>query len=159
VTVGAASPAVPGKACNVTTLTKTVPDRDPMSPFEGPTNMDPGVRIIDGEDNSKISCTVKGSGTFSVAASIQYGSLGFTILGGSVTAGGTGTATVTLYTPETAPALQSPSGTPCTLSVMTPPFQAQSGSMWGEFRCPTLETTPSTACSANGIIVIENCSE
>jgi hypothetical protein len=155
------SAGIAGKSCPVTTVTKTVPDRDPTSVFEGPTATDPGVRVIDGEDGSKISCTVKeGSGTFSVSGSIQYASTSFTLLGGSVPEGGMGTANISVYAPEIGTSISSPSGSPCTLRV--PPgtnFQVKSGSIWAEFACPSLETTPSTACSANGIVVFENCRE
>lgn len=156
--LGNASPAIPGKSCPVPALTKTVPDVDPNNLMEGPTTSDPGVRVIDGESGSKISCTVKGNGTFSIAANIAYGGLTFRILDGTVTAGGTGTASVSVYTPETF-AIASTSANPCSLDVTTPPLQVQSGSMWATFRCPALETSPSTACSASGVLVLENCTE
>jgi hypothetical protein len=146
-----------GKACNVTALTKTVPDRDPQL-VEGPTISNPGVRILDGEDKSKISCAVKGSGTFSVSGSIQYGSTSFTILGGSVTAGASGTGQVSVYTAETG-SLSSASGTPCTFDVTGGSLQIKPGSMWAEFNCPTLETTPAVACAASGVVILENCTE
>lgn len=153
-----ASPAIAGKSCPVTALTKTVPETDPNNLMEGPTTTSPGVRVIDGESNSKISCSVKGSGTFNVSASIAYSGVTFTILGGTVTSGGTGTASMSVYTPETF-SISSPSSTPCTLDVSMGDLQAQPGSMWATFRCASLETAPGTACSADGVIVIENCTE
>ena len=151
---------ISGKSCPVTAITKTVPERDPNNIMEGPSATDPGVRVIDGEDNSKISCSVKGNGPFSVSASIQYASTSFTLLGGSVMAGGNGTANISVYTPEITTTISSPSTTPCSVRVPAgTSFQVKPGSIWAEFSCMSLETTPSTACSANGILVFENCAE
>jgi hypothetical protein len=154
--IRSASPAIPGKACNVTALTKTVPDEDPYA-VEGPTTTTPGERVVDGEQRSQISCTVSGDSLFDVTGSIEFGSTSFVIMG-EVTAGSTGSATVSAYTPDTG-ALTSPSTNLCTIDVSTSPLQVDSGAIWASFDCPTLETPPSTACGASGVFILENCEE
>ena len=123
-----------------------------------PTGTSPGDRVIDGQAYAQVSCTVSGSGSFTVSGSISQGPTSFQIDG---TVNGTsGTGTAGEYDPQSAQSLVSDPGD-CTITV-TAPQEIASGRIWASFECnsfsnPSVPKT--TACASSGHFVFDNCSE
>ena len=130
---------------------------------KGPTTVAPGDRFIDGENGATIKCSVKGSGPFNFSGTIKASStendkVTITISNGVIGADKlTGTATVSVYTPQLAGTFASPEGG-CTVGVVGD--NAKPGSLWATVSCPVINY-PSTGqvCSIGPIttFVLENC--
>jgi hypothetical protein len=69
-----------------------------------------------------------------------------------------GTATASVYTPESL-GLASDPEMPCTLDASNPPLEVKPGTLYATFECEALMAAPSTACGAQGVILIEFCEE
>ena len=124
--------------------------------------IDPGTRITDGSGGIDVSCTVKGSKTFSISANIADGPEKFRISGGTLdTATGMGTFNVALFTPYTND-LASEADRPCTFDISDAPLEATPGNLFARFYCPAIwnrENATHTACAADGMVVLEFCEE
>jgi hypothetical protein len=163
--VRSVSPAPVGKMCpSGAALTFDVPnlnDKTPAEDLDGDTYLH---KIIDGEDASKVTCTVKGKSSFSFGGRIELGARALEITGGTMDASMKGTARITLTnsgTPGFSHALSAPSAN-CVIdaSAMTAGgLQVKAGSMWASFSCPSVEAQPSDYCKADGFFVLENCSQ
>lgn len=128
-------------------------------------------RAVAGDPNVRgISCTVKSSdGTnFSVSGSINVDNglnrstgmvarVAFSLGGGTLVAGGTGTGRISVTTPD----VGSIGGDQCDLLLNTGQLQIQPGAVWANFNCPLLNNTssPGKACQANGTFILENCTQ
>jgi hypothetical protein len=141
-----------GQACPVPG--QTYPAGQPA-----PTNLDPGGALVDGEDGAQVTCSVHGAGPFTFSGSLQATTtdgasdpvhVAFTQ--GSIGADLTGTADVSVYTPQLAGNF---SGVSCQVQVIG--SQIKAGSMWASFSCPSLVEPPSSQCAASGVFVFENC--
>jgi hypothetical protein len=127
-----------------------------------PTATNPGQSVISGEQGSTISCSVKGGGgNFSFSgtlhASTPQGDLiSVSFANGVVGPDFTGTADVTVYTPQLSGTFQSTM--PCAITVKNQ--QVKGGSIWATFSCPQIQSPPSGLCGIEGssAIVFENCS-
>lgn len=125
-----------------------------------PTVQDPGESVISGENGSTISCSVTGGGgnfkfSGSLHASTPEGDLILVAFQNGVISGTTGTADVSVYTPQLSSNF---AGTGCTINVQN--NQVKGGSIWATFSCPQISAAPSGLCgiSADSTIVFENCS-
>lgn len=132
-----------------------------------PTEVDPGQSLVDGENDTKISCSVRGTGPYTFAGSLhgtstdtQSDPITVTFSNGTINADKlTGTVSVSVFTPELDGTFTSGS-TPCTVTVINQ--QVKGGSIWANFSCPTLSLPPSTVCSSGvapsvSTFVFENC--
>jgi len=122
-------------------------------------NNDPGDRVIDGQDDATASCRVGGSDTFTFSGSLEHLTSAFSITGGTISKGGTGTAEVSMFFPDVADVISS--SEPCRLSVATAPLEVAPGRIWATIECPTLTVAdrPDGACGARGEFVMENCEQ
>jgi len=130
---------------------------------KGPNSVQPGDRLIDGEQGAIIQCSVHGTGPYTffgtlsgVTSELEQLTLGIT--DGVVDAQKqTGTATMVVNTPSLAGSFASPVGG-CTISVIAQ--NVRPGSLWATASCPTI-TDPSTgkvcAVGAMTTFVLENC--
>lgn len=158
--IQAAAPALtpPGKACSVQSHTATI--------GTAPSTTTKGTPVVDGEAGV-VTCSVVGAGTFAFSASMTYGGTSFSITHGSITAGGSGTATIQVCDPTTGFCLGSPAepdtqgfGLPCNVFVDQDSLEVSEGRIWARFECPTLEneSTPNIWCASDaGVFVLENC--
>jgi hypothetical protein len=156
---GAANPPA-GTSCQTTGATYDFGD-------PSPTVSNVGFPGQDGEvAEQRISCTVRGDGTFQVAGEIQAVAIKrtdmmptpirFTLSNGSVVAGGTGTGFLSIFTTDVLPGLDSDPASPCVIDVSTPPLAVEASRIWATYDC-RMQRSPSTYCRVNGVMVFENC--
>ncbi len=151
-----------GKACpSGAASTFEVPAVDLSKPTEVLTTTTYLHSAIDGEGDSKVSCSVKGSSSFTFSGRISNGGKVLELTEGVLSNNMTGTARVTLWNSMT---LSNPLTSPaadCTITVVnnSKGVQVKSGSIWAQFKCKTVERAPSDACDATGTFVLGNCSE
>ena len=122
-----------------------------------PSPTDQGITWVDGQDGHDVECSVSGSGTFNVSASITGNGSSFSITG-TVAAGGTGTAAVYLFDSNLAVSM---SDTNCTLRVdSTGSFRVEKGAIWGAVSCSRLTSNDDNHlwCALNSTIVFKSCS-
>ena len=164
--VGGPSCPVPGTVYPVGKL-KTDPS-DPTGKrkiVQAPSDTDSGQSVVDGENNTKISCSVRGNGPFTFSGTLYATAydeamdpIKVTLSNGVVNADKvTGTVDVQVFTPQLAATFSSGS-MPCTLKV----FFVKGGSIWGDFSCPSLTSPPSGVCTSGvapskSTFVFENC--
>jgi hypothetical protein len=120
-------------------------------------------KAVDGEKGASVSCSVKGSSTFSFSGEYTQGdSLSLSISSGTIGADGKGTALISIYnSTKLSTALTSPGAT-CTIDAAKGAnnnFQVKPGSMWAAFNCAAVDAPPSDSCSADGFFVLENCDQ
>jgi hypothetical protein len=116
---------------------------------------------IDGEGDAKVSCSVKGSSSYTFAGRIASQGRLLELSDGVLSNNMTGTARVMVTdSSKLSNALTSPAAD-CTIKVVTNSkgVQVKSGSLWAEFSCVSVEVAPSFGCGAKGVFVLENCSE
>ena len=135
-----------------------VPDETPLEALDEDTYLH---RLIDGESNANVSCTVKGDGA-SFEARISYLGKSLEISSGTLGADKTGTARISVQNSQKlSGVLSSPMAT-CKINAKAAAgnnFQAAPGHMWASFDCPSVERQPSDYCAAKGVFVLENCAQ
>ncbi len=146
----------PAKSCPVSGKTYVVGNPS------GPNSGSPGDRLVDGMGGAKITCSVTGSGPYTVYASIRGQSsenevVMLTIANGVVNADKqTGSAAIAVYTPQLAGTF---GANECTLSVVDQ--NVKPGALWATVSCPTISdpSLPGSACSVGPTttFVLENC--
>ncbi len=128
-----------------------------------PTQQSFGDSLIDGDQGSHISCSVKGSGTtFAFSGSFQATTsvgdplpITVTFSNGTIT-DGKGTAAVSVFTPKLAGTFASAAGSDCTIQVIG--GQIANGHVWATFSCAGITAPPSGLCAVGtSVIVFENC--
>jgi hypothetical protein len=154
---------VDGKTCPIT-RTYQIGAIDSKKNVLAPTASTPGQSVISGEGGSNISCSVSGgggnykfSGTLSAVTpqgdqiSVQFGN-------GVVGSDFTGTADVSVYTPQAQGFSSVGTNMNCTIAVQNQ--QVASGHIWATFSCPQIASPPSGLCgiAPASTIVFENCS-
>jgi hypothetical protein len=155
-TIKAASPAPAGKSCpSSVSFTYDVPSILETKPLEALDHDTYLHRTIDGEDNASVSCTVKGSSSFTFKGRIVLGGKALTVANGTLGADKKGAAQITVTnSKDLSGSLISPSAN-CSIEA----YQVKAGSMWASFSCPSVEAPPSEYCTANGYFVLENCEQ
>jgi hypothetical protein len=166
--VRSVSPPQAGKSCpSGASLTFDVPAVDPAAIPPKPTRLDADnyqVKIIDGEDQAEVSCSVKGGGSFTFEGSIKLGARALAISNGTIGADKKGTASIALRasgTPGFSGTLSAPSAN-CVIDAAQAPgtrFEVAPGRIWAHFQCPSVEQPPSDSCQADGYFVLENCDQ
>lgn len=122
----------------------------------------PGKVVFDGENGMKASCSVKGTGPWTITGSMNSNSprVGFIVNSATINADGTGTGDITLSTAALDSVLNTPPGKPCKIEAVkngdTP--QVRPGAVWATFSCPDLFAPPSSTCFASGEFVFDHCS-
>ena len=129
-----------------------------------PSKNSPGESVINGDNGSSISCSVRASGggfAFSgsftgVTKDSNHYPITVSFSDGVVDANKvSGTASVSVLTPVLAATFGSTA--PCKITVIN--SQVKPGSIYATFSCPTISSPPSGLCSVNAsVIVFENCS-
>ncbi len=119
-----------------------------------------GPRAVDGEGAS-VRCRVGiAGGGFEVSAAVvtQSASLEIESLGAIVN-GSPASAVLRVHTPQ-AGDLEPAPGSSCTVDVGSAPLTVGAGRIWAGFSCPMLTggTFATSACTADGVFVFENCS-
>lgn len=162
--VKSVSPAPAGKSCpSSASLTFEVPTVD-QSLGETLDKDTYQHHKIDGEDQAKVSCSVKGGGSFTFEGNLQLGNKSLSITNGTLGDNKQGTARISLRNsgmPGFSGSLSSPSAN-CVLDAAPAAgnnFQVKPGSIWGHFQCPSVEQAPSDYCQAEGFFVFENCDQ
>jgi hypothetical protein len=120
---------------------------------------DPGVREVNGETDSRITCRVSGTTTFELSANAEKGATAFVVRNGVVEQDGVGTATLSMAAQQSAGAMLTSAEAGCVLDVSRQPFQVAPGNVWARFDCPavTSPNMPGATCTATGEFVFENC--
>jgi len=125
-----------------------------------PSTSSPGDSVVDGESGAVISCSVRGSGTYAFSGSLSASTIevshypiNIAFSDGAIAADGTGTATVSVFTPTLAGTFTS--SAPCPIQVVN--HQVKGGSIWAEFSCSAVTSPPTGSCVAHGVLVFENC--
>ena len=151
-----------GKSCPAgTAFTYDVPSVLASKPTETLSSSTYLHWTVDGESNSKVSCSVKGSSSFSFSGRISSGVQTLEISDGVLTNNMSGTARFTvangmkISNPLTSPAAD------CTVTVVnnSKGLQVKPGSLWATFTCSGVEHQPGEACQAKGTFVLENCTQ
>jgi hypothetical protein len=129
----------------------------------GPNSVNPGDSLIDGEHDAKVSCSVRGNGSYTFSATIQARSsdndpITLRISDGVINPDGkTGSATIGLFTPQLTSTFSSPESG-CLVTVVNE--QVKPGSLWATFTCPSI-SQPATAqacgIGSTSTFVLENC--
>lgn len=117
-----------------------------------PTASETGGLVVEGVDGS-VACSVKGSGTFAINATISTQAVSFSVTGGTLDAGGTGTGQIAFEDQ-----MIDPVSSDCTLAVNEGSLAVEPGRVWAKFDCPALSDGTSE-CAASGYFVFENCEE
>lgn len=149
VTGSGACPA--GQAAPIRSIGNPAPNSQGIEGKGGP--------ISDGEQGVSTSCSVTGGPQYNVSASARQGAVSFSLAGLVDGATGSGTATVTVETPDLAGYFQSGAGA-CTVTAVSTQqgVQVKPGAMWATFRCdPITGPIASEVCKVQGDLVIENC--
>jgi hypothetical protein len=121
-------------------------------------------KIINGQSDAKVSCTVKGGGSaFTFSGEISQAGRAISIANGTLGADHKGSATITVTNSErlSPPQLISPAGA-CTIDASKADgnrFEVAPGRIWAQFKCTSVELMPANYCSADGYFVLENCTE
>ncbi len=159
-----ASPVVSGKTCTTSGYLAGV--GNPPPDLSG---NEPGHRIVDGE-GAKISCRVSGGNTVTFSGDVEgrnvldtNAAFGVSFhIDGKLNEDGTGTASVSINTPQVG-TLQNDAAQLCTLEgVVTNDKQNWGdGLIWTQFVCNQMisPSSPGTACSTSGTVVLENCGD
>ncbi|HEY6080202.1 MAG TPA: hypothetical protein VIW29_15415 [Polyangiaceae bacterium] len=160
--VSAVSPPVQGKACSAgASFTYDVPQVREDHPDDV---LDDGTyiyKVIDGDNNATVKCSVKGGPVFNFSGNIVLNGEGMEVTGGTVDATLKGTATITIKNSQhLSSSLISPPSS-CAIDIVTTNAgpQVKAGSMWAHFSCPAVEAPPSDSCAAQGYFVFENCAQ
>jgi hypothetical protein len=128
---------------------------------QGPSSETPGIRLIDGENGAKISCSVKGAGPYSFSGTIQATSseldeVTLTITDGVVDADKlTGSASISVFTTDLRQTYDSQVKA-CPITVVG--GQIKRGSIWATFSCPSIYPSNLGVCIIGpSAFVLENC--
>jgi hypothetical protein len=112
-----------------------------------------GGTWVDGEGGHAVSCSVSGDGTFSVSGEISADRAYFRI-NGTVQAGGTGTAKVSMFVASTGDSLYDAT---CTISA-TGDYKVEKGAIWAGVTCSNLKSSDLFQwCAATGTFVFKSC--
>jgi hypothetical protein len=129
----------------------------------GPNSVMPGDRLIDGQHGASITCSVHGSGPYTFSGSIRGTSSEADVVTVTISNGvvnqdkQTGTATLSVFTPQLASTFVSAAGS-CTVSVIGD--NVKSGSLWATVFCPSVaDASTGQACAIGALstFVLENC--
>jgi hypothetical protein len=158
------APSTPaGLACPTSGSTHDFGLANSDGSIASPSASTPGTPLIDGEENARIRCTVKGGGPFQFDGEINGLALRrttamrepirLTVFGGSVASGMPGTAQASIYTQDSLGGDLSTDapGEPCTFT----PLQVEAGRLWSQFSCRVADTPH--FCQASGVVLFENC--
>ena len=122
--------------------------------------LDAGRGVSHGTSDVSVTCSVTGSGTFDVSATVAQGNLRFKVSDGTIDADtGTGTFELLIDTVE-AGDIVTEADQLCTFDVSEAPLGVSEGNLFATFECPVLwnhATATDTACGANGALVLESC--
>jgi len=125
-----------------------------------------GRPVFDGDSGLNARCRVAGEGPYTFTASVRAtagaksGSVTMTIVEGQMSANGAGTARMSFVSAAGPGSIGN--GT-CSLTAV-PTSEGpgvKAGALWATFQCTglTQDNTPSVNCSANGEVLLENCSQ
>ncbi len=142
----------------------------PNETILSPVGNNHGQSVVNGDQGSTISCSVRkdSAGNFAFSGSIQgtansSEALTVSFTNGVIT-GETGTVGITIFTRKFSTSYSSPSAQPCTLQVVRGGTngaepQVKPGALWATFSCPSITAPPSGLCGvgATSAIVFENC--
>lgn len=119
-----------------------------------PTATSQGAFWVDGLESHKVSCTINGVDRYSTVGEIRGEGKRFSIIG-EVTKGGNGTASVSLFEPSSALAMQDSA---CEVTV-SGNYTVEDGAIWAGFNCAKLVSPDDifTWCAAEGIFVFKSC--
>lgn len=118
-------------------------------------------RTIDGESDAKVSCSVKGSSSFTFSGRIASGGRVLELSEGVLPNNMQGTARITVANGATLSSSLTSPAADCVVRVVSNSkgIQVKSGSLWATFTCTSVEHQPTDGCGASGTFVLENCSE
>jgi hypothetical protein len=162
--VGPAPITPPMRACPTSAFTYDVPAVRDMALAEVLDADNYTHKIINGQSEAKVSCSVKGGGSaFTFSGEISQNGKALTIASGTLGADQKGTATITVTNQQRlSPAqLISPAGA-CAIDAARAAgnsFEVAAGRIWAHFKCSSVELTPSSYCGAEGYFVLENCEQ
>ncbi|HEY3233700.1 MAG TPA: hypothetical protein VGJ84_03230, partial [Polyangiaceae bacterium] len=123
-----------------------------------------GTPISNGEQGASISCTISGSGTFSIRAETfaQENNSSFNIQSASVPAGGVGMGEIDMQSVSTGH-LQTPragmASSPCSFDVSVSGTEVGAGKVYAKVTCPKVldPQTPTNVCRLDGWVLLEGC--
>lgn len=150
------NPPIPNTDCFDSGMTAIGDPPPTLSPFAR------GESVSGGDSDVSVVCSVKGPGTFSVSATVARGPFRFKIRDGMIDAtAGAGTFELLIDT-EQAGDIVTEVEQPCTFDVSEDPLEVSEGSLFAAFDCPVLwnhATATDTACAADGVLVLEHCTD
>jgi hypothetical protein len=120
-----------------------------------------GARVVDGEGGASVSCSVKGSTTFSISGTMTQGAVNITVNGTTpATAGETGEAKIYIRSSQTVGQSLAPATGEVETCTLTP-VEVAPGRAWSKFDCSLLKASGqlNTYCGATGFFVFENCDQ
>jgi hypothetical protein len=150
-------PSVPGSGCAISSAGSAFIGGPPRS-----ATGEPGPHAVDGVDGVTVSCSVSGSGTFSLSGRAVKNVTSFALLSGTLVSGGRGTARIAVSSPATAGRqLVSPEDAPCELYGDRGSLQVANGRVWAAFSCGLIQnpSQPGSTCGINGEFLFENCEQ
>jgi hypothetical protein len=121
-----------------------------------------GESVSGGDSDVSVVCSVNGPGPFTVSATVARGPFRFKIRDGTIDAtAGAGTFELLIDT-EQAGDIVTEVDQLCTFDVSEDPLEVSEGSLFAAFDCPVLwnhATATDTACAADGVLVLEHCTD
>lgn len=146
--------------CQASTAPFSAPaNSDPVSGTFQTLNCDltvPGCKpnanvLVDG-DNSSVQCTVSGSDSFNVSATLSSSSVGFSVQGTLTAAGGN--AFVTSSHDQ-----HNLQDSTCDITIEPNQGEIKPGAIWATFNCTAFGdiSTGESSCTATGKFLFENC--
>jgi hypothetical protein len=148
ITITNASSSGLGKGC------PSAPHALKLSGATQPGPSDMGDVWVDGQDGHSVSCSVKGSGTYSVSGRLAGNGATFNI-NASVANGASGTASIFVLDPTVQMTM---ADTACTIKV-DGSYKVEKGAVWANISCTNLTSGDdmNLICALSGTIVFRSC--
>ncbi|HEY8945118.1 MAG TPA: hypothetical protein VIM73_12690 [Polyangiaceae bacterium] len=118
-----------------------------------------GKPVYSGESGVEVSCSVRGSKTFTLQGAIsQPPGLSFHVEGSVDASDGRGTGKIRMYTPGIGTHVEQGD---CALQVVDTDkgLQVERGAVWASFICGRLTAPPALTCNASGEFLFEHCTD
>lgn len=132
--------------------------------IQSPTANNHGQSVVNGDQGSTISCSVKkaSDGSYAFSGSVKGTANGdqvvtVTFNNGVIGADLKGSASLYVFTRVFSQSYSTPGDKPCTFNVVN--NQLKNGALWATFSCPALTAAPDSECAvgSTSTIVFENC--
>lgn len=154
------SVAATGAACGVGS---PQPPDDLGNPPPDHTKGVTGKLVYNGENGVSASCSVKGSGPWTISGSVSSTDsprVSFILHSATINSDGSGTADISLSTVALGNSVSSQANEPCKIQAvkMGDTLMVQPNAVWATYNCPNMFAPPSQSCFVAGEFLFDHCS-